>query len=70
MTATMPSILSEQLSQKEEEFILIDQNGILNAGIEEEIKKPEYVEIILQRKTEDLSDDTIVSGRAWSQLKD
>ena len=51
MTATMPSILSEQPSQKEEEFILIDQNGILNAGIEEEIKKPEYVDILLQRKT-------------------
>ena len=70
MTATMPSILSEQPSQKEEEFILIDQNGILNAGIEEEIKKPEYVDILLQRKTDDLTDDTIVSGRAWSQLKD
>ena len=65
MTATMQSILSEQPSQKEEEFILIDQNGILNAGIEEEIKKPEYVEILLQRKTDDLSDDTILSGRAW-----
>ena len=47
MTATMPSILSERASQKEEEFISIDQNGILNAGIEEEIKKPDYVEVLL-----------------------
>ena len=45
----MPPVLSEKMSHLTEEFLLIDENGLLNPSIEEEIKKPEKATLFVER---------------------